>query len=196
MKHNRRFLMTVMGATLMLAGTARASFILDFQSVTGGGPFSFNYNADFGANSGLEELVTGDFTTLYDIVGFMSATAPVGFSMTTQLLGITPSAQSPTDSASLMNVTFTYTGSTLTADQIFTGFTVVSTAGSNQAGFTSGQDMDVSGGDLGDTARTTVPLAAATGIPEPTTMGLFGVSLLLLGALRLRPKMRQSASKQ
>jgi hypothetical protein len=192
MKHNRKFLMTLMGATLMLAGTARASFVLDFQSVTGGGPFSFLYNADFGSNSNTEELVAGDFTTLYDIVGFMSATAPVGFTMTNQLLGITPSAQSPTDSASLMNVTFTYTGTTITADHVFTGFTVVSTAGSTQAGFTSGQDMDVRGGNLGDTTGTTVPLAAVAGVPEPATMGLLGVSLVLLGAMRLRPKMRRS----
>jgi PEP-CTERM motif len=192
MKHNRKFLMTLMGATLMLAGTARASFVLDFQSVTGGGPFSFLYNADFGSNSNTEELVAGDFTTLYDIVGFMSATAPVGFTMTNQLLGITPSAQSPTDSASLMNVTFTYTGTTITADHVFTGFTVVSTAGSTQAGFTSGQDMDVRGGNLGDTTGTTVPLAAVAGVPEPATMGLLGVSLVLLGAMRLRPKVRRS----
>jgi hypothetical protein len=185
-------LMTLMGATLMLAGTARASFVLDFQSVTGGGPFSFLYNADFGSNSNTEELVAGDFTTLYDIVGFMSATAPVGFTMTNQLLGITPSAQSPTDSASLMNVTFTYTGTTITADHVFTGFTVVSTAGSTQAGFTSGQDMDVRGGNLGDTTGTTVPLAAVAGVPEPATMGLLGVSLVLLGAMRLRPKVRRS----
>jgi hypothetical protein len=188
MKHNRKFLMTVMGATLILAGTARASFILDFQSVTGTGPFSFLYNADFGSNGTAEELVVGDFTTVYDIVGFVSATAPAGFTMTTQLLGITPAAQSPTDSPTLMNVTFTYTGVTLTADHVFTGFTVVSTAGLTQAGSTSGQDMDVRGGNLGDTTGTTVPRAAVTGTPEPATMGLFGMSLLLLGAMRLRPK--------
>src|SRR5205807_2215903 len=45
MNHNRKFLLTLMGAGMMLAGTARASFIFDFQSVTplGGGQFSYLY---------------------------------------------------------------------------------------------------------------------------------------------------------
>jgi hypothetical protein len=196
MKHNRRFLMTVMGAALMLAGTARASFVLDFQSVTGGGPFSFTYNADFGSNSGTEELVAGDFTTLYDIVGFVSATAPTGFTMSSQLIGITPASQSPTDSASLINVTFVYTGSTVATDHTFTNFIIVSTAGSTQRGVTSGEDMDLKGGSLGDTTGTTVPLAVQAGVPEPATMGFVGLSLFLLGAMRLRRKTRQVTSRE
>jgi PEP-CTERM motif len=203
MKHNRKFLMTVMGATLILAGTARASFIFDFQSVTplGGGQFSYLYNLDFGSNGGAEELLATDFATLFDIVGFVSASAPAGFTTSSQLTGILPPFQSPPDSATLMNVTYRYTGSPITTNMTFTGFTIVSTSNSTQAGFTSGQDTAIQDGmtKLGDTSGTTVPGVQINPLgdtPEPATMGLFGMSLLLLGALRLRPTTRQIGRKE
>jgi len=190
-----KFLMTLVGAIGMLSSTARASFIFDFQSVTplGGGQFAYHYDLDFGSNNSQEELLNGDFATVFDIVGFVSATAPAGFTTSSQLTGVIPPFQAPPDSPSIINVTYTYTGVPVLNNTMFTGFTIVSTVSSTQAGFTSGQDTAIQDGTtkLGDTTGTTVPLAVQAGVPEPGTLAMIGAGFVLLGAFRARRQQRE-----
>ncbi len=183
-------LLMTLGIAAMLGGTtARASFFADFLSVSpAGSNFDYTYNLDFGSNNGAEELLSGDFVTIYDIVGFVSAIAGSPFSMSTQTIGITPPFQAPPDSGSLMNVTFTYTGPTVLVNDSFTGFTIVSTDSGTQGGFSSGQDTAVVDGmtKLGDTTGTPVPAALVSGAPEPMSLLLMGFGLLSVALLRRR----------
>lgn len=56
--------------------------------------------------------VCGSFFTIYDFVGYVagSATAPQGWAVQVDLKGLTNATQAPTDSPSIVNLTFVYTG--------------------------------------------------------------------------------------
>ena len=102
---------------------AYGSFVPSFANTTPGPATNttFNYALIFntGQSAGgqpFERLEAGDFLTIYDIEGFVSAAAPAGFSVSTQNVGITAFGTFPTDVPSVVNVTYTYTGSTQTAD--------------------------------------------------------------------------------
>ena len=54
----------------------------------------------------------GSFFTIYDFVGYVagSATAPPGWEVQVALIGLTNATQAPTDSPSIVNLTFAYIG--------------------------------------------------------------------------------------
>jgi hypothetical protein len=54
----------------------------------------------------------GSYFTIYDFVGYVagSATAPPGWEVQVALKGLTNATQAPTDSPSIVNLTFVYTG--------------------------------------------------------------------------------------
>jgi hypothetical protein len=54
----------------------------------------------------------GSFFTIYDFVGYVagSATAPPGWEVQVALIGLTNATQAPTDSPSIVNLTFVYIG--------------------------------------------------------------------------------------
>lgn len=176
-----------------MASAANAGLAPDFLGNTPSGANTvFNYNVIF-TTFGAEELLdagTGtvapglsgsqDFLTLYDVPGFVSATAPAGFTVQTQLAGIGGPFQNPPDSPALVNVTFRYAGPDITVNTIFTGLNIVSTFDANGIGFYSSQRTDNDGLDIGtkigETGNTVLP------IPEPASaamiLGIAGLSLL------------------
>ena len=96
------------------AGAAQAD-IIPALTVTSpvqvGSLFAYNYTATLAAD---QQLETGSFFTIYDFQGFDSfGTLGAGFAASTSMLGQTPDDVLPTDSASVLNATFIYTGPTL-----------------------------------------------------------------------------------
>ena len=184
---------------LVVCSTSQAAIIAQLSGITpSGSNFSYNYNLVFSTNNSLDRLESGsgvlnpgainspDFITLYDIgssaVGgnLVSVNAGPGFAAALQNLGINAAQTSPIDDALLSNVTFTYTGPTITADTIFPGFSIVvnNNDGTTLKQFT-GQYTDNQGAELGtkigEIGRVAVP--AGVSIPEPASlvMGLMGV---------------------
>ena len=141
---------------------------------------------------------SADFITLYDVGStapggnFVSATAGAGFSASTQNLGINAAQTLPNDDALLTDVTFKYTGPTISADTVFPGFSIVvnSNNGTTLKQFT-GQYTDNQGPELdtkiGEIGLVAVP--AAGSIPEPGTV-LMGMMMGVCGLLSRRAARR------
>src|SRR4051794_30550198 len=80
-------------ALALVANSASASFMPVFVNTTPvGGNTQFNYTLNFStlAPSGVApRLDAGDFVTIYDIPGLISATTPAGFTVSVQNVGTT-----------------------------------------------------------------------------------------------------------
>jgi hypothetical protein len=173
-------------SVLLMSGAAYASFDPVFTGTSPSAPnTSFNYALVFGTagTPSTERLEPGDFVTIYDITGLVNATAPAGFSVSTQNSGINGFGTSPTDSAALPNATFTYTGSTVSTDTTFTGFSIVSTVPDTTIGQFTSEDTSnntgTSGQPVGHIGPVTIP---GGGIPEPSSvlsLGAFGMLAVL-----------------
>lgn len=165
-------------SALAAAGVAHASFIPTFGGTTAGpgSDTTFNYDLVFSTSGtpAVQELRTGDFLTIYDIPGFVSATPPANFSASVQNIGVTAFGTAPGDDAGLPNVTFRYTGAApITVDSVFAGAQIVSNfAGLGQDYFTGQTTRTSDSTAIGHIGLVTVP------IPEPGT-------LMFLGALPL-----------
>jgi hypothetical protein len=156
----------------------------------GGGLFEYDYPVGVDA---VQRVVTGDFFTIYDFPGFVSATAPVDWAVSSALVGVTPGNQNPIDNPALPNVTFTYTGlPTLPPGSDLGHFVVTSTVGGGPLVFSqdnfSGRGTNA-GNNLkkGNTESIEVPTAA---VPEPISMALLLPGLLPLGLAKMRRKNR------
>jgi hypothetical protein len=92
--------------------TARADIIPTLSPVPVApavGGFTWNYST----NVTVDQMVTtGDYFTIYDFGSFTAGSnlQPAGWAFSSSLLGTTPSLVLPTDSASILNLTWTYTG--------------------------------------------------------------------------------------
>ena len=200
----------LLAAIFGMAALANASLIPTLSSETPAGPnFTFSYSATVTADERLDPNATngvtcpgpgntlvqcnptGTFFTIYDIPGFVSATVlPPFWSMSTQLVGITPSTINggAFDSPTITNVTFMYTGATVLGSANFTGFQIVSAdSGVNTSGHFASQSTNNIGTDAGTTNQVSgsVAVPQAT-VPEPDSLILMGLGAasILLGSRR------------
>ncbi len=169
---------------------------------TVGSLYQYTYTATLAADQALR---TGNYFTIYDFQGFVKfGTLGAGFSGATALLRQTPSRVLPTDNASVLNATFTYSGPTINQPsngtqgsstelgsfQIFSRFDGLSVIDfASQAyknnGFAVGTLVDNVGGTGG-------PLSgggAGSDVPEPSVWALLiiGFGAVGVSARRRRP---------
>jgi PEP-CTERM motif-containing protein len=187
---------------VVLCGVAGASIIPYETSISApvSGVYTWNYSVSVASDETLttsgsvtRSTPPGTFFTIYDIVGYVasSASAPAGWSVSVQLLGITPSGANVTDSASLENVTWTYTGSNVAGPTVLSGFSFGSTDGHIATGQFSAQSMNnISLGVDDQEGPVNVPDPP---VPEPASLGLMGGSLIGLGMFSKRLLRRAKA---
>jgi hypothetical protein len=167
----------------------------------GGGQFAFNYDIGVSGDERLDPTATsgdscfggpcnpaGTFFTIYDISGFVSASASApGWTESTQATGLTPFNIGIPDSG-LPNVTFTYTGAVVDGPVDISGFQIISTVGGVMQGEFSSQatnnTTDLSGTTDFLFGSVSVP---GSGVPEPAFAGVFlTVGLIGFGFARRR----------
>ena len=136
-----------------------------------------------------EVLMTGNYFTVYDFNGFTGVTdvsAPFGWTFATSATGTTPAKTLPTDT-SLPNITFTWTGGTVTAPAEIGIFSLKSTVapvtdGTEYAGYLNG------GKD-----QFLHTLDGPAPVPEPATTVPFVIGGLALLGLAVRKTRRASS---
>ena len=187
-----------------MAAQAQANILISLNGTTpNGGNFIWSYegNLQTGAET-TENAAPGPFATfftLYDIAGLIpgSETMPADWTVSEQLLGINPDGLSPADSGTIMNITWTYVGtSQLTGPLDLGAFTFESTEGNHDLFITYGQQDTKDNPGQGDDDTELVGLGSVIGpsaqsLPEPLTLSLFGAGLAGAAAYRRR-KLRTS----
>jgi len=173
-------LATLLGATQ----NAQAGFTVALASVTGTGPFTFNYTATTAAG---DTISAGDFFRVYDFFGYVagSITAPAGWTATTALTNPTPPPNvilSLGDDPAIPNLIFTYTGAPIVGPASISGFSAQSTL--NFLGFEKnyvGRATQGSGPTAGQPVDT-VGNVRVPGVPEPASVISTGLGVLVFGA--------------
>ncbi len=186
-------------ATLALLGLGGARPAHAVTSVTftgsapaGGGLTTFNYTFTFRNLLGVESLRSGDFLTFYD-VGTVTGSGPSTLTFTQALVGPTDPSVTPTDSPTVLNGTFTYTGPTVTRMTDF-AVSLTSTASTTRSGqYTSTNTVLES--TLSQIGSVTLPNASGpAAVPEPSQTAALGLGLLGLSGLMLKARKRKASA--
>jgi hypothetical protein len=164
---------------------ARADIIPTFTGVTPSGSNTvWNYTIDI--TSG-QNVTTGDFFTIYDFGPFITGTAvqPSGWTLSSSLVGITPSQTLPPDDPTLLNLTWTYTGTTIVGTGL--GPFSVTIAGVTpspvpiRTSHFAAEATQIVGSDkIDNVGQISVPVLGTT-VPEASTFSLFISASGLLG---------------
>ena len=178
---------------LALAGTAltaRADIIASFDSIVpNGSNFQFNYTATV---TGDQEVETGDFFTIYDFNGLVpnSGSMPPNWSFSSAFLGRTPTQVNPPDDPTILNITFTYTGTMPIIGPAPLGtFSAVSNFGQSHPGYFAAEATANPGGNKIDNVGV-IPVP----VPEISTFSqileVCGLGIVGFAASSLRKRNR------
>jgi hypothetical protein len=148
----------------------RADVIPTLTDIT---PSNTNFQWNYDVNVTAKQTVnTGDYFTIYDFGSIIpnSATAPAGWTLTTNPIGVTPSKVSPTDNPGVLNLTWTYTGANPIAGASDLGlFSVATTTNQIRTGdFTGFATLN-----QGPQAGSKVSNVGNVAVPVPEASALF-----------------------
>jgi hypothetical protein len=155
---------------------ARADIIPTLSSVTGSSPnFTWNYSANVTVN---QTVNTGDFFTIYDfgsIAPGFATMQPTGWTFSQALIGPTAAQTSPTDNPNILNLTWTYNGTTPIVGSAALGmFSVITSTDQLKVGqFTAQATLNT-----GPNAGTKVSNVGTVSVPVPEPSTLFPIMSL------------------
>jgi hypothetical protein len=190
-----------MSMLAMGTGAARADIVPTLTSITsnGDGTFTWDYDAELNA---AQNVVNGDFFTIYDFAGFVpgSALAPSSaWSFSSASMGVTPTPLLPLinlpggiPDTALPNLTWTYlpaNPNTIISGAADLGtFSAISKYSAIATSAFSGQGTEKAGPTAGSKVDN-FGWEATPAVPEPCTMALLGLGAApLLGGLRRRSR--------
>ena len=201
----------IFGCVALAAASAAHADIIPSLTVSSpikvGSLYQYTYTATLAAD---QALLTGNYFTIYDFQGFVNfGTLGTGFSGMTSLLGMTSSRVNPTDSASVLNATFTYSGPTINMPmgggqgtstelgtfQIFSRFNGLglidfSSQGTKNNGVAIGTLID----NVGQTAGPLDGGGIGAGVPEPEAWAMLVVGFGVVGFSARRRRSVQVAA--
>lgn len=188
----RRFrLLLALAAAALAAAPASAGLLPTQWTVTPeSGQYRWTYAIVLPTDS---QIRSGDYFTIYDFAGYVpnSNSQPSNWTFTTQNLGPTPPDVLPQDDPAVPNLSWKYTGPTVTTGQVGLGnFWAYSQYGESAVSFFTASTHRTSDGKPDDNiTTTTVPVPVATPhVPEPMTLALVGLGLPLAALLRRRAR--------
>ena len=197
------------GLATSAARTSLAGFSAELTGIVAVGPnFQYNYDLIFQTLPGRARVEAGsgaiapgtigsqDFLTIYDVglpIEIVSVTPGPGFSAQQQLVGVDAAQTIPLDFPVGQNVTFRYAGppATVSADTVFTGFSIVSTLGPafgpTRISQYGSQHTDNLGTDANRKISELGPIEVPPSlIPEPGTWALLVLGFIGAVAMRRR----------
>ena len=141
-------------------------------------------------------LKPGDYFTIYDFAGRIegSEAQPATFVFSSAKVGPTPDLLTPRDDSTISNITWTYSGTaTLSGDAWLGDFSVASVYQATRSDDFTGQSHKLSNGNFNNNITDTeVPVPS--GVPEPSTLLLAGLSVAGAAGYGWRRRMAASSA--
>jgi len=179
--------LVLVGSSVLIA---RGDIIPTLSSVTGSSPnFTWNYSA----NVTVDETVNhGDFFTIYDFGSIApgSNLQPAGWTFSQALVGPTAAQTSPIDNPNILNLTWTYNGTTPIMGSAVLGiFSVITSTDTLK----TGQFSAVATRNSGPNSGTKVSNVGTVSVPVPESSALLPIIGVCAAALASTLRRRQHA---